>query len=58
VTSFTGHTVRTPSAAVQRRTQIAPLTVIAGQPWWLTGPADNPKGFPAINQLSVSALSC
>jgi hypothetical protein len=48
----------TPSAAVQRRTQITPVTVIGDDVWWLTGPPDDPSGAPAVNRLPVSALTC
>jgi hypothetical protein len=51
-------TVRTPAPAIQRRTQITPVTVIANQLWWLTGPPDNPEASPVVNQLPVAALSC
>jgi hypothetical protein len=51
-------TVKMPSAAAQRRFQLAPPAAIAQTLWWLTGPAANPDAAPAINQLALSALSC
>jgi hypothetical protein len=51
-------TVRTPAAAVQRRFQLTPVTVISDILWWLTGPAANPDTAPAANQVPLSALRC
>jgi hypothetical protein len=47
-----------PSRAVQRRFQLSAPAVINGALWWLAGPADNPDASPAVNELSLAALSC
>jgi hypothetical protein len=49
--------VRTPNPAQQRRTQLTPVTVIAGRLWWLTGTPDS-SGAPAVDQVNLSALAC
>jgi hypothetical protein len=51
-------TVRSPAAAVQRRSMISSPTVIAGTLWWLSGPPGNPDGTPVAERVPLSSLSC
>jgi hypothetical protein len=50
--------LRTPSPALQRRSQVSAPVVISGALWWLSTPPENPDAAPTVNQLPLSALSC